>query len=84
MTERICLTWHTLLLAYWPALVVADFFTTEVWTVRGLVTYYPASVLELHSGRLQVIGYTPHPDEMFVSQACGTRAARRTDCSARG
>jgi hypothetical protein len=29
------------------ALVAADFFTTEVWTVRGLLTYYTVFVIEL-------------------------------------
>ena len=36
------MTWRTFVQAHWPALVAADFFTTEVWTVRGLVTYYTA------------------------------------------
>jgi hypothetical protein len=31
--------WSTFLRANWPALAAADFFTTEVWTGRGLVTY---------------------------------------------
>ncbi|MET0213764.1 MAG: hypothetical protein ABW292_12210, partial [Vicinamibacterales bacterium] len=35
-------TWRTFLCAHWPTLVAADFFTTEVWTARGLVTYYHA------------------------------------------
>ncbi len=43
------MAWRTFLLAHWPALLAADFFTTEVWTVRGLVTYYTAFVMELHS-----------------------------------
>jgi hypothetical protein len=30
--------WRTFLRAHWGALLAADFFTTEVWTVRGLVT----------------------------------------------
>jgi len=34
------MTWRTFLRAHWPALLAADFFTTEVLTVRGLVTYY--------------------------------------------
>jgi putative transposase len=62
------MTWRTFVQAHWPALVAADFFTTEVWTARGLVTYYTAFVLELHSRRVQVIGSTPHPDEAFVIQ----------------
>jgi len=54
--------------AHWPALVAADFFTTEVWTTRGLVTYYTAFVIELHLRRVHVLGTTPYPDEAFVVQ----------------
>jgi hypothetical protein len=32
-------SWHTFLRAHWDALLASDFFTTEVWTLRGLVTY---------------------------------------------
>jgi len=31
--------WQTFLKAHWGAIAGADFFTTEVWTWRGLVTY---------------------------------------------
>jgi putative transposase len=62
------MAWRPFLQAHWPALVAADFFTTEVWTARGLVTYYVVFVLELHSRRVQVIGCTPYPDEAFVIQ----------------
>ena len=46
----------------------ADFFTTEVWTWRGLVTYYTVFVIELASRRVQVLGSTPHPTELFMGQ----------------
>lgn len=62
------MTWRTFMQAHWPVLVAADFFTTEVWTVRGLVTYYTAFVLDLESRRVQVIGSTPYPNEAFVIQ----------------
>jgi putative transposase len=62
-------TWRTFLRAHWPALVAADFFTTEVWTPRGLVTYYTLFVLQLQSRRVHVIGSTRYPDEAFVVQA---------------
>jgi len=45
------MTWRTFVQAHWSALLAADFFTTEVWTTRGLVTYYTAFVIELHSRR---------------------------------
>ena len=62
-------TWKTFLRAHWPALIAADFFTTEVWTARGLVTYYTMFVIELHSRRLRVGGATRYPDDAFVLQA---------------
>ena len=62
------MAWRTFLRAHWQALVAADFFTTEVWTSRGLVTYYTAFVIELHSRRVFILGSTPHPDEAFMVQ----------------
>ena len=62
------LQWRTFLRAHWSALLAADFFTTEVWTVRGLVTYYTLFVIELHTRRVHVLGSTPYPDEAFVIQ----------------
>ena len=45
-----------------------DFFTTEVWTWQGLVTYYTVFVLDLASRRVQILGSTPHPNELFMQQ----------------
>jgi putative transposase len=61
-------SWQTFLRAHWGALMAADFFTTEVWTVRGLVTYYTVFVIELHSRRVHLLGSTPKPDEAFMLQ----------------
>ena len=47
---------NRVLKAHWPAVVAADFFTTEVWTARGLVTYYTLFVIELASRRVHVVG----------------------------
>jgi hypothetical protein len=63
------MTWRMFMRAHWPALLAADFFTTEVWIHCGLLTYYTAFVIELHSRRVHVIGSTPHPDDAFVVQA---------------
>ena len=32
--------WADFLKAHWKALAASDFFTVEVWSWRGLVTYY--------------------------------------------
>ena len=53
----------------------ADFFTTEVWTCSGLVTYYTLFLLDLKSRRVQIVGSTRNPDSAFMAQA----ARRLTD-----
>ena len=70
-------SWRTFLAAHWGAIAAADFFTTEVWTARGLVTYYTLFVIDLGSRRLHIVGSTPHPDEAYVLQVA--RAATDAD-----
>jgi putative transposase len=45
-------SWQTFLRAHWGAVAGADFFTTEVWTWRGLVTFYTVFVIDLASRRV--------------------------------
>jgi putative transposase len=71
------MAWSTFLQADWPPLVAADVFTTEVWTARGLVTYYVAFLLDVQSRRIQMIGCTPYPNEAFVIQ-CLRQATAET------
>src|SRR5450830_1122323 len=47
-------SWQTFLRAHWGAIAGADFFTTEVWTWRGLVTYYTVFVIDLASRRVRL------------------------------
>jgi putative transposase len=54
-------SWQTFLRAHWGAIAAADFFTTEVWTWRGLVTFYSVFVIDLASRRVRILGSTPHP-----------------------
>jgi putative transposase len=61
-------SWQTFLKAHWGVIAGADFFTTEVWTWRGLVTYYTVFVIDLASRRVHVLGSTPHPTELFIGQ----------------
>ena len=68
-------SWRTFLRAHWGEIAGADFFTSEVWTPRGLVTYYTLFVIDLRSRRVHVAGSTPTPDAWFMAQA----ARRLTD-----
>jgi hypothetical protein len=58
--------------AHWGAVAGADFFTTEVWTWRGLVTYDTVFVIDLASRRVQILGSTPNPDGLFMRQVSRT------------
>ena len=61
-------SWQTFLRAHWGAIAGADFFATEVWTTRGLVTYYTLFMIDLASRQVQVLGSTRHPDALFMHQ----------------
>ena len=61
-------SWQTFLNAHWGGIAGADFFTTDVWTWQGLVTYYTVFVIDLASRRVQILGSTPHPNDLFMAQ----------------
>src|SRR5256886_10596741 len=61
-------SWQTFLRAHRHAIAAADFFTTEVWTWRGLGTVYTVLSIHLASRRVQIMGSTAHPDEAFMRQ----------------
>jgi transposase InsO family protein len=65
-------SWRTFLATHWGAIAAADFFTTEVWTPRGLVTYYTVLVIDLATRQVHLMGSTPHPDDAFVGQVART------------
>lgn len=45
-----------------------DFFTAEVLTLRGLVTYYVLFFMHLESRHVAIAGITVHPDELWMKQ----------------
>ena len=65
-------SWQTFLNAHWGRIAGADFFTTEVWTCQGLVTYYTVFIIDLASRRVQILGSTPHPEALFMQQMVRT------------
>ena len=46
----------------------ADFFTVEVLTWRGLITYYVLFFLEIGSRRVSLGGITRQPDSCWMEQ----------------
>ena len=73
-------SWQAFLRAHWGAIRGADFFTTEVWRWRGLVTYYTVFVIDLASRRVQILGSTPFPNDPFMRQVVRTMTAPGERC----
>jgi transposase InsO family protein len=60
--------WSVFLKAHWRTIVAADFFTAEVWTLRGLITYYVFFLIELARRIVHIAGITTHPHEPWMLQ----------------
>src|SRR6188474_2024620 len=62
-------TWATFLKAHWNILAASDFFSVEVWTSCGLVTYYVCSCSALLADRVvHIAGITTRHDEQWILQ----------------
>jgi putative transposase len=61
-------SWKDFIAAHMNVLTGADFFTVEVLSWRGLVTYYVLFFLHLESRRVSVAGITRHPDQEWMEQ----------------
>jgi transposase InsO family protein len=61
-------TWKEFIRTHMDVLVATDFFTAEVWTLGGLVTYYILFFIHLGSRQVHVAGVTPHPNEAWMVQ----------------
>jgi transposase InsO family protein len=62
------MSWTQFLKLHWEVLAATDFFTVEVATWHGLVTYYVLVVMKLATRRVQFAGITPHPTAVFMQQ----------------
>jgi putative transposase len=61
-------TWKQFIAAHMDVLAGTDFFTVEVLTWRGLVTYYVLFFLHLETRRVTLAGITRHPTEEWMRQ----------------
>src|SRR5262245_61603455 len=61
-------TWKEFIRTHMDVLVATDFFTTEVWTLGGLVTYYVLFFIHLGSRQLHIAGVPPHPNAQWMTQ----------------
>jgi len=61
-------TWSAFIRIHLALLAGTDFFTAEVLTLHGLVTYYVLFFIHLESRRVDIAGVTVHPNERWMRQ----------------
>jgi len=61
-------TWKECIRTHMDVLVATDFFTVEVWTLGGLVTYDVLFFMHLGSRKVHLAGVTPHPKAPWMIQ----------------
>ena len=61
-------TWSTILKAHGDQLAAIDFTTIEVWTQRGLVTYYLLFTMRLATRQVNFLCCTPNPSGAWMAQ----------------
>lgn len=62
------LTWKEFLEIHWDNLAATDFFTWEVLTPFGLVTYFILFFIRLKDRKVHIAGVTVHPNEGWMLQ----------------
>jgi Homeodomain-like domain len=71
-------TWKDFIAAHMAVLAGTDFFTVEVLTWRGLVTYYVLFFLSLETRRVTLAGVTRHPTAAWMTQMARNVVDERT------
>jgi len=61
-------SWKEFIQSHMAVLAGIDFFTVEVLSWRGLVTYYGLCFIHLESRRVSLAGITRHPDQAWMQQ----------------
>ena len=62
------MTWEQFLKAHWDVMGATDFFTTEVWTLKGLVRYHILFVIRLAPREVKIVGIVPEPYGEWMMQ----------------
>jgi transposase InsO family protein len=60
--------WKEFLAVHWGALAATDFFSVEVRTQGGLVTYFVLFVIDIATRRVQIAGITNSPSGPWMKQ----------------
>jgi putative transposase len=61
-------TWREFIRSHLHVLWATDFFSTEVWTLGGLVTFYVLFFIKLDTREVHIAGITSSPNEQWMMQ----------------
>ena len=61
-------TWREFIRTHMDVLWATDFFSTEVWTLGGLVTFYVLFFIKLDTREVHIAGVTSTPNEQWMKQ----------------
>jgi hypothetical protein len=70
-------TWTDFIRSHMDVLAGVDFFTVELLTWRGLITYYVLFFIEIGSRRVSLGGITRHPDSCWMEQVARNATMER-------
>ena len=60
--------WRRFIKSHLDVAWAAVFFTEEVWTMGGLVTFYTLFIIHLKTRRVHIAGCTPNPGATWIKQ----------------
>ena len=61
-------TWNEFIRSHWESLAAIDFFTTEIYTIRGLVRCMVLVVIDYSTRRVEIAGIIPQADGKWMKQ----------------
>jgi transposase InsO family protein len=82
--RKMTTTWQEFIRTHMDVLVATDFFTAEVWTLGGLVTYYVLFFIHLGSRQVHIAGITPHPNATWMMPIARNVTMEEWGCLAPG
>jgi len=73
-------SWKDFIRSHRDVLVGMDFFTAEVLTLKGLLTYYVLFLIQLETRRVSLVGFTPYPDQEWMEQQARNMTMEEWGC----
>jgi len=61
-------SWTEFLKWHWELIVSADFFTTEIWTGKGLTRYLVLFFIDLSTRKVEIAGIASRANGLWISQ----------------